>query len=287
LSSKISIVTPSFNQGPYIERTIRSVLLQDYPELEYIVMDGGSNDNTLPVLDRYRHRLAHCESAPDKGQADAIARGFERSTGEIMAYLNSDDLLAPGTLHFVDRFFSEHPKVDAIYSHRLAIDENDRVIWYWLLPVHLSYLHRRWDYIPQETCFWRRRLFDKGGNVDPSYSFAMDFDLFVRYMKIGKFVRVDRFLAAFREHSASKTSTMKQTIGRAEFERLWERNQIKRHIPDPLIESWFEELPSKQGLRFAFLRRHLPGGFTGVGYDYNDFWGGHLREVEEPVRNNK
>jgi len=106
-------------------------------------------------------------------------------------------------------------------------------------------------------------------------------------MKIGKFVRVDRFLAAFREHSASKTSTMKQTTGRAEFERLWERNQIKRHVPDPLIESWFEELPSKQGLRFAFLRRHLPGGFTGVGYDYNDFWGGRLREVEESVRNNK
>jgi glycosyltransferase involved in cell wall biosynthesis len=280
---KISIVTPSFNQGRYIERTIRSVLLQGYPDLEYIMMDGGSTDNTTEVLRKYQDRFAYSVSAPDKGQADAIARGLERSTGEIMAYLNSDDLLAPGTLHFVDRFFSEHPKVDAIYSHRLAIDEHDRVIWCWILPAHLSYLQRRWDFIPQETCFWRRRLFERAGNIDASYTFAMDFDLFVRYMKIGKFVRVNRFLGAFREHSASKTSTLKETTGRPEFKRLWERNQIKWHALDPVIEPWIEELPSKQGLRFAFLRKQLPGGFAGVGYDYNDFWGGRLREAEDPL----
>jgi glycosyltransferase involved in cell wall biosynthesis len=275
---KISLITPSFNQGRYIERTIRSVLLQGYPELEYIVMDGGSSDNTSEILQKYQDRFAYWVSAPDKGQADAIARGLEHSTGEIMAYLNSDDLLAPGTLHFVDRFFSENPKVDAIYSHRLAIDQDDRVIWYWILPVHLSYMHQRWDYIPQETCFWRRRLFERGGNIDTSYAFAMDFDLFVRYMKIGKFVRVNRFLAAFREHSASKTSTLKEAAGRPEFKRLWERNQVKWHALDAVIEPWAEELASKQGLRFAALRQHLPGGFTGIGYDYNDFWGGWLRD---------
>jgi glycosyltransferase involved in cell wall biosynthesis len=274
---KISIVTPSFNQGRYIERTVRSVLLQSYPELEYIVMDGGSTDNTLEILNKYRDGFAHFVSAQDKGQSDAVARGFERSTGDIMAYLNSDDVLAPGALHFVARFFSEHPKIDALYSHRLAIDENDRVIWHWLLPIHLSYMMRRWDYIPQETCFWRRRLFDRGGNIDTSFHFAMDFDLFARYMKIGKFRRVNRFLAAFRVHGESKTSTQKETIGLREFHRLWDQNGIKWKPLDYFLQTWFVELPSFQGLRFGALRKQLPGAFAGIGYDYNDFWGGRLR----------
>ncbi|HEY4815327.1 MAG TPA: glycosyltransferase family 2 protein [Chthoniobacterales bacterium] len=275
---RISIVTPSFNQGRYIERTIRSVLLQGYADLEYIVMDGGSADNTLEVLQKYQDRFAYWTSAPDKGQADAIARGLEHSTGEIMAYLNSDDVLAPGTLHFVDRFFSEHPKVDAIYSHRLSIDEHDRVIWHWLLPVHISYMMKRWDFIPQETCFWRRRLFERAGNIDSSYRFAMDYDLFVRYMKRGKFQRVNRFLAAFRVHPESKTTKEFKTIGMEEFHLIWERHQTKWHPHDYFLQTWFVELASSQGERFGALRKHLPGAFAGLGYDYNDFWGGLLKE---------
>ena len=278
---KISIITPSFNQGRYIERTIRSVLLQDYPELEYIMMDGGSTDSTAEVLKKYQEHFAHCRSAPDKGQADAIARGFEHSTGEIMAYLNSDDLLAPGTLRFVNQFFSEHPKVDALYSHRVSIDENDRVIWHWLLPVHINYMLKRWDYIPQETCFWRRRLFERAGNIDTSYRFAMDYDLFARYMKVGTFRRVNRFLAAFRVHSESKTTKDFKTIGMEEFHLVWDRNGIKWRPIDFFLQTWFVELASLQGIRFGALRKQLPGAFAGIGYDYNDFWGGLLKE--QPV----
>ena len=126
---RITIVTPSYNQGKYIERTVRSVLFQRYPNLDYILMDGGSTDDTVSRLARYKDQFSFFASEPDNGQADAIAKGFARSSGEIMAYLNSDDLLAPGALHFAAKFFEEHPDVDCIYSHRCTVDENDRVVW--------------------------------------------------------------------------------------------------------------------------------------------------------------
>ena len=116
---RISIVTPSYNQGKYIERTVRSVLFQRYPHLEYILMDGGSTDETMSRLAPYKDRFSFLTSEPDSGQADAIAKGFARSSGEVMAYLNSDDMLAPGCLHFVAHFFKAYPKVD----HRRRIGE--------------------------------------------------------------------------------------------------------------------------------------------------------------------
>ena len=192
--ARISIVTPSFNQAEYITRTVRSVVLQRYPNLEYILMDGGSKDGTVEALAPYRQAFSHFRSEKDHGQAAAIADGLEMSTGDIMGYLNSDDMLAPGSLEFVSWFFSNHPEVDAIYSHRIAVDEADRALWYWVLPPHSNYLMSRWDYIPQETCFWRRSLWTKAGNVDRTFRFAMDYDFFVRCMQCGgKFRRVNRF----------------------------------------------------------------------------------------------
>jgi glycosyltransferase involved in cell wall biosynthesis len=276
---RISIVTPSFNQGNFIERTFRSVLLQNYPALEYIVMDGGSTDRTCDVISKYRNRFAYVVSEKDKGQADAIARGFARTNGDIMAYLNSDDVLAPGTLRFVDEFFRAHPSIDAIYSHRMAVDENDRVLWYWVLPTHLNYFMRRWAYIPQETCFWRRRLYEQAGNIDGSYRFAMDYDLFVRYMKIGKFCRINRFLAAFRVHGGSKTSMQLESIGLSEIRRVWDRHGIKWRKCDPLLQLWFCKFPSERGRRFGVSRAQLPGGFAGTGYDLDEVWGGLLRRA--------
>src|SRR5690349_19447042 len=133
---RISIVTPSYNQAQYVGWTARSVLLQRYPNLEYIVMDGGSTDDTMRVLAPYADRCAHLVSERDKGQSDAVHRGFLRATGEIMSYLNSDDMLAPGALHTVARFFADHPDVDAVYSHRCTVDGRNRAKWYWMLPEH-------------------------------------------------------------------------------------------------------------------------------------------------------
>jgi glycosyltransferase involved in cell wall biosynthesis len=283
---KISIVTPSYNQGKFIERTVRSVFLQRYPNLEYILMDGGSTDDTVERLGPYRGQFSYFVSEPDKGQADAIATGFARSSGEIMAYLNSDDLLAPDALHFVARFFRDNPNIDWIYSHRCILDDEDLVTSYWILPPHLSFLMRRWDYIPQETCFWRRSLFEKTGNIDRSYRFAMDYDLFVRFMNQGRGLRLNRFLGAFRDHSTSKTSQLLATIGAREMLRVRRKFIVRAALTDGffglLLGNWVRYV----GRYFAAASRSLPGALPGIGYDYNEWWGGLLRPTTlspEPV----
>ena len=282
---KISLVTPSYNHERFIERTVRTVLLQRYRDLEYILMDGGSTDRTMEVLEPYRDRIDDLVSERDEGQADAIAKGFERSTGEIMGWLNSDDMLAPDALDYVAWFFETHPDIDAIYSHRLAVDENDKAIWYWILPTHSTYLMSRWDLIPQETCFWRRSLWEKAGNVDGSFQFAMDYDLFTRFMKIGRFQRVNRFLGAFRQHDAAKSSQLLGTIGLQEIERVWRENGIKAHTLTPIISHLFRSTVRYRNFRFRRSEVALPGGLPGIGYDYDGVWGGLLRSRETPLRN--
>jgi glycosyltransferase involved in cell wall biosynthesis len=274
----ISIVTPSYNQVAYIERTLRSVLWQRYPNLEYIVMDGGSNDGSAERIAAYWEQLTHFVSEKDDGQADAIARGFSRANGEILSYLNSDDILAPGALEFVARYFVEHPNVDAIYSHRCTVDDRDIVRWHWILPPHSNFLMQRWDLIPQETCFWRRRIFDLAGNVDPSYRFAMDYDLFVRYMQAGgRFRRVNRFLGCFRQHAAAKTSQFVDTVGQQEVGRVLGKYKLGSRMADPYIYKNFAEFVNVRSAQFARKGRRLPGAAQGVGYDYNALiWGGLL-----------
>ena len=279
---RISIVTPSYNQGPFIEWTVRSVFLQRYPNLEYILMDGGSTDQTQSTLEPYASRFAHYVSEKDHGQADAIKRGFEHCTGEIMSYLNSDDMLAPGTLQFVARYFAEHPEVDAIYSHRVTVDDQNHVLWYWLLPRHSNWYMTRWDLIPQETCFWRRSLFEKCGNVDPDFHFAMDYDLFVRFMQNGKMVRVNRFLGAFRKHGEAKTSQLLETVGTQEIAAVWKRYGLSKSKIDELRAARFFNGVNRRGGRFAALKRHLPGALPGVGYDYDRVWGGLLNDRRMP-----
>jgi glycosyltransferase involved in cell wall biosynthesis len=279
---RISIITPSYNQGKYIEWTVRSVLMQRYPELEYIVMDGGSTDETPEVLEKYADYFSHCVSEKDNGQADAIARGFERSTGDIMAYLNSDDMLAPGALQFVAHFFRHHPEIDAIYSHRVNVVESNEVASYWILPRHSDYLMQRWDLIPQETCFWRRSLFERCGNIDKSFHFALDYDLFLRYMKAGQFFRVNRFLGAFRYHSDAKTSRLLDDVGQKEIRQVRGKNGIKIHRGESMIGGLFSLYVQRCGFRYEFTRSPLPGSLAGKGYDYDELWGGLLNDCRMP-----
>lgn len=266
----ISIVTPSFNQGDYVEWTVRSVFEQRYPKIEYIFMDGGSTDNTLDRIKPYRHLFSHFISAPDSGQSAAIADGFKHSTGEIMAYLNSDDVLLPGALNFVVAYFRDNPKVDFIYGHRCIVNELNVVIGHWILPVHSNFMMRRWDLIPQESCFWRRKLFEEKGSVDPSFRFAMDYDLFVRFMSGGKIVRVNRFLAAFRVHQHAKTSTQMTTIGHQEVKRVQEKYNIRLLPLMGELFSLFVQLRSA-----IWLRRQgcFPGLIPGRFFNLDEIWG--------------
>ena len=219
----ISIVTPSYNQAQYLGRTIESVLSQGYGRLEYFVQDGGSGDGSVDVLRGYAGRFGWV-TEKDNGQADAINRAFRRTTGEVMAWLNSDDLLLPGTLAYVGRYFAENPEVDVIYGHRVLIDQDDAEIGRWVVPPHDGDTLRWVDTIPQETMFWRRRIWDRVGGVDASFQFAMDWDLILRFLEAGaRFVRVPRFLGAFRVHQDQKTLSRAADLGRPEIRKLRER----------------------------------------------------------------
>lgn len=228
---KFSIVTPSFQQGGYIERTIRSVLDQGYPNLEYFVQDGGSKDSTVAVLKKYEAKLSGWISEKDTGQSQAINCGFANTSGEIMAWLNSDDMLLPGTLHTVADFFNRHPEVDVVYGNRLLIDENDMEIGRWIMPWHDSAVLSWADYVPQETLFWRRRIWaNVGGQIDESFRFAMDWDLLVRFRDAGaKFAHIPQFLGAFRIHEHQKTSAAISEIGHQEMDRI--RGRLLGRVP--------------------------------------------------------
>ncbi|MBA4186401.1 MAG: glycosyltransferase [Planctomycetaceae bacterium] len=219
----ISIVTPSYNQGRFLDETIRSVLDQNYPRLEYAVQDGGSKDDSVDVMNKYRDKLIYAESRKDKGQGNAINLGFVHACrGEIMAYLNSDDLLLPGSLNYVASYFEAHPEVDVVYGHRLIIDNNSQDVGRWVMPAHSDEMLIWADYVPQETMFWRRSIWDKaGGRIDESFQFALDWDLLLRFRDAGaKFVRLPRFLGAFRVHPTQKTSAELSATGTPEMNRL-------------------------------------------------------------------
>jgi glycosyltransferase involved in cell wall biosynthesis len=255
----ISIVTPSFNQGPFLEETIRSVLDQKYPRLEYVVQDGGSKDDSVRVIEKYRKRLTHAESRRDRGQGNAINLGFAHATqGEIMAYLNSDDLLLPGSLHYVASYFQKNPDVDVVYGHRIVINEGGREIARWVLPGHSDKMLLWADYVPQETMFWRRRIWDRsGGKIDESFKFALDWDLILRFRAAGaKFVRLPRFLGAFRVHTQSKTSADLASTGEPEMERLRERchgyittrDEIRKHMRGYMLRHVWHNLLYRLGV---------------------------------------
>jgi Glycosyl transferase family 2 len=214
----VSIVTPSLNQAQFVRKTVESVLGQRYPQLEYVVQDGGSTDDTHEILKRYRSRLHRLQVEPDDGQADAINRGFHGTSGEIMAYLNADDLLLPGTLFYVARYFQRHPNVDAVYGHRVLVDDEGMEVGRWVLPRHRDGVLSWVDYVPQETLFWRRSLWEKaGGRVDDASRFALDWDLMLRFRDAGaRIVRLPRFLGAFRVHEEQKTSAQIDTAGNRE-----------------------------------------------------------------------
>lgn len=221
----ISLVTPSYEQGPFTSRTLDSVLDQDYPNLEYFVQDGGSTDETVEILKSYSHRLTDWESSKDGGQSQAINLGFSKTQGEIMAWLNSDDLLLPGALARVGEYFALHPEVDVVYGHRILIDAEDKEIGRWILPKHDDEVLKWADFIPQETLFWRRSIWEKaGGQIDETFRFAMDWDLLLRFRKAGALmVRLPHFLGAFRIHEAQKTSSVINDVGSQEMARLRQR----------------------------------------------------------------
>jgi GT2 family glycosyltransferase len=239
---QIGIVTPSYGQERFVERTILSVLEQHYPKLRYVVQDGASTDRSPEIIARHVGRLHHWESTKDQGQADAISRGFRHIDGtlgpeDVMAWLNSDDLLGPGVLRFVAEYFARHPQIDAVYGHRIIIDDDDRDIGRWVMPRHDRATLEWIDYVPQETLFWRKRAWDLVGGIDPTYQFALDWDLLARFQQAGcRIVRLPYFLGAFRVHAQQKTSQAIHTTGAEEMRRIRTRFHGEKQDNPEMIE---------------------------------------------------
>ena len=217
---RITVVTPSFNQAQFLDQTIDSVLSQGYPNLEYIIIDGGSTDGSPDIIRRYEKHLAYWISEKDRGPADALAKGFSRGTGAILAYLNSDDIYLPGSLEAIADVMSD-PAVDVAYGNMYWIDTTGCIIGEQRQTpfIPMGYLYGGAT-LQQPATFWKRDLYTQCGGIDASYHFAYDTDLFVRFAVRGaRFKHVNRFVASFRIHSQSKSST-EFDLCRRELERL-------------------------------------------------------------------
>lgn len=218
---RITIVTPSYDQGRFIEETIRSVLLQGYPNLEYIIVDGGSSDNTVEIIRRYEPYLADWLSEPDDGQADAINKGFQKSSGEILAWQNSDDIYLPDAFGTVAERLRENPGASLFFGNLKFIDEEDRECGELrFVPFSRWALVREGTMLANQAAFWKRELFLIAGPLDTSLTFCMDYEFFLRASVHGRFEFVRRFLGAFRIHGKSKSSTLSQVGAREHAEVL-------------------------------------------------------------------
>jgi glycosyltransferase involved in cell wall biosynthesis len=235
---RISIVTPSYNQGQFIEETIRSVLLQSYPNLEYIIIDGGSKDDSLNIISKYENWLAYWEAESDRGQSHAINKGFARCNGNIIAWLNSDDIYLKGTLKKIVRVFQHHRDIHLVYGNALFVDENSVE----LRPYkgHQTSLLGKLEYwkgwhIPQPTVFFKRDLYLQIGELDESLHYALDYEFFLRAAFQHRFRYVPDKLASYRRHGASKTGDW--YTNKKRFHEECHR-AVNRHIKPTMMLYW-------------------------------------------------
>lgn len=218
---RISIVTPSYNQGEFLEKTVLSILNQNYPNLEYIIIDGGSTDDSVEIIKKYEKYLTYWVSEKDNGQADAINKGFSNSTGQILAWLNSDDVYLPDALLKVAKAFRKYSYADIVYGNRYRINGKDEIIGEDRQTPFSRYglLYGGFGFY-QVSVFWKRDIYFKVKGLSTQYRCCMDDDLFVRYaINKARFKFLREFLACFRIHKDSKTSNLKE-IFRREMEEV-------------------------------------------------------------------
>ena len=234
----VSVITPSFNQGAYIKETIESVLTQDYPRIEYFVMDGGSTDETVDILQQYSDQIAWV-SQKDGGQAAAVNQGVAKSSGEIIGWLNSDDTYLPGAISEIVQFFQEHHEVDMVYGEGYHTDKNGVILdRYETEPFDKARL-AWYCYICQPTAFFRRAFWDRVGGLNAALQICMDYELWMRMANMGQIVYLNRYLATSRMYENNKTLSRK-TEGFQEAFRI-----LKHHyefVPLSWISSYIDYL---------------------------------------------
>lgn len=226
---KISVVVPSFNQAQYLELTLRSILDQQYPNLELIVIDGGSKDESPEIIRKYQLQIQFWCSEPDGGQTQGIIKGFSHATGEILCFLNSDDLFESGTLREVGEYFSAHPDIDAVYGDALWIDAEGKAL---RRQKEISFNRFIWlytyNYIPGMSMFWRRTIYDRTGGFNPEFSLAFDADLWIRFSDHGKIGHAARQWSRMRFYPEQKNRSLREQSNREDMlirARYWKNGR--------------------------------------------------------------
>ncbi len=255
----VTIVTPSFNQGRFIRATIESVLEQDYPRIEYIVMDGGSTDETAEVVAEYSGRLTWI-SEPDRGQSHAINKGFQMARGEVVAWINSDDVLFPGAVARGVEALSANSDLGAVYGEGSLMDEAGRITGRFPAtePFNLWKLVHVWDYVLQQSVYFRKSTLDEVGYVDESLNWALDWDLLIRIGRRYELGYIPEEMGALREYDAAKSFSG----GGRRFRELVET--LRRHGRHRYPPGYFVYgLDTYQGILTRYLERLLPASISG------------------------
>lgn len=277
---RISVVMPTFNQGPFIEASLRSVLLQGYENLEFIVIDGGSTDGTVEIIRKYEPWLSHWVSEPDAGQSDALRKGFARATGEVLAWLNSDDLYCPGALRSVGDHYRRHPEAGLVYGDSAVIDAAGVV----RDPIRgeaggFERLLAR-NIIPQPSAFFSRRAFEEVGGINPELHFIMDYELWLRMLRQGVVSHyLPERLSLFRWYRISKSGSYSPRFG---FEYL--------AFLERAVREWDDERLGKAKLPAFHNAFTMVMACNGQGADDGDIvralerWKRHLQQYREEYR---
>lgn len=238
---KISIITPSYNQGEFIEQTILSVLNQHYPNLEYIIIDGGSTDNSVEIIQKYSDKINYWVSEKDRGQADAINKGFKRASGEIVCWLNSDDTYCLHCFEHVAEAFNKNADVDVIYGDFLYTNEEGRPFYRRHVFNRLRYgtllFH---DYFGQPAVFFKKKVLDKIGFLDETLTYAMDWDFFLRMKRNCKMFHLPKVLATYRIHRHSKTSQEGNMKYAQDCKTIFFKNKVKKFENRILDSSYYK-----------------------------------------------
>jgi glycosyltransferase involved in cell wall biosynthesis len=254
----VSIVTPSYNQGQFIEETIKSVLSQDYPHIEYMVIDGGSSDNSVAIIKRYESKIAYWVSEKDKGQGNAINKGWEKATGEILAFINSDDMLAPGAVSRIVSVFQQNKKIGIIYGDCAEIDEkNDRISFWKSRKTNLKDSIWNGQAFAQPSAFFNAKLVKSVGMINENLHLALDYDLILAIMKTAPVYYLPETLAQARIYRNTKTNTLIERHWRESLRVRWKYGKL--FIVKPVIEylmyRLLHSMPKGLQMQFRKIRR--------------------------------
>ncbi len=219
---KVSIVTPSYNQAQFLEETILSVLNQSYPEIEYVIIDGGSTDGSLDIIRRYGDRLAYWQSGPDNGQADAINKGMAHTTGDIVSYLNSDDALAPGAVERIVEGFKRNPEAGVVYGATEKINPTGDIVKPMFCTTYSKRIHKTLCLVPQPSSFYSRAAWETCGPFNVDLHFVLDWDFLLKVERHFSIVAIPDLISRFRVYETTKSSA-------GGWRRLAEIARVGRH----------------------------------------------------------